>query len=105
MAIRNVRLSDTSPTTVFTAVGQQAVTVIYICNTTTNDATVDVYCVDSSDSSAAADSNKIYSQLSITGHDTYVIDLEKLILDNGDLIEVRANTADAVTVTISTIAI
>lgn len=105
MAIRNVRLFDTNPTTVFQAIGQQAITVMYICNTTNSDAVVDVYCVNSEDSSAAADSNKIYSQLAVTANDTYVIDLEKIILNDGDLIEVRSDTTNAITVTVSTIAI
>jgi hypothetical protein len=105
MAIQNVRLADTNPTTVFQAEGQQAVTVIYLCNTTNDDVTVNVFCVDMSDSSAAGDSNKIYSELVLTGNDTYVIDTEKLILSDGDLIEVAADTADAVTVTVSTITI
>jgi len=105
MAIRNVRLFDTNPTTVFQAVGQQAITVMYICNTTNDDVVVDVYCIDNADSSAALDTNKIYSELTITANDTYVIDMEKIILDDGDVIEVESDTADAITVTVSTIAI
>lgn len=105
MAITNTRLATTATTTVFTAVGQQAITVMYICNTTGNNARVNVFCIDSSDSSGASTENTIYSQLEITANDTYVISTEKLILDNGDLIEVEANVADTITVTVSSIAV
>jgi len=105
MAINNVRLTTTDPTVVFQAVGQQAVTVMYICNTTANDVNVNVFCIDSSDSTGAGETNMIYSQLSITGNDTYVIDLEKIILNNSDSIEVEPSVANSITVTTSTIAI
>ena len=105
MAIRNVRLSTTGPTVAFQAVGQQAITVMYICNTSGTDATVNVYCIDSGDSTGSGDDNMIYSELSVTAHDTYVIDMEKIILNSGDSIEVEANIADVITVTTSSIAI
>jgi len=105
MAITNTRLATTASTNVFTAVGQQAITVMYICNTTGSDARVNVFCIDSNDSSGPSNDNTIYSQLEVTANDTYVISTEKLILDNGDFLEVEANVADAVTVTVSSIAV
>jgi hypothetical protein len=105
MAITNTRLSTANSTPVFTAVGQQAITVMYICNTSGGDARVTVFCIDSSDSSGPSNENTIYSELEVTANDTYVISTEKLILDNGDFIEVEANIADAVTVTVSSIAV
>lgn len=105
MAITNTRLATTASTPVFTAVGQQAITVLYICNTSAGDARVNVFCIDSSDSSGPSNENTIYSQLEVTANDTYVISTEKLILDNGDFIEIEANVADAVTVTVSSIAV
>ena len=105
MAITNTRLSTTNSTLVFTAVGQQAITVMYICNTSAGPAQVNVFCIDSSDSSGPSNDNTIYSQLEVTANDTYVISTEKLILDNGDVIEIQANVADAVTVTVSSIAV
>ena len=110
MAITNTFLSTTDPTTVFTAVGQQAITVMYICNTGEQDATVNVYCVDSDDSSGPGASSLIYNQLLITAGntgtgDTYVISTEKLILDNNDFIEVEANVANLIAVTVSSISV
>jgi hypothetical protein len=110
MAITNTFISTTDPTTVFTAVGQQAITVMYICNTGDQDAVVNVFCVDSSDSSGPGDSSMIYNQLLITSGnsgsgDTYVISTEKLILDNNDFIDVEANVANVIAVTVSSISV
>jgi hypothetical protein len=105
MAITNTRLDSTNPTTVFDAVGQQAITVIYLCNTTSTTCKVSMFVIDSTDSVGAAYSNMVYSELELTGHETYVVSLEKLILDNSDLIEVEADTADCITVTVSSIAV
>ena len=105
MAITNTRLDSTSPTTVFDAVGQQAITVIYLCNTTGTTCTANVFVINSDDSTSSADTNMVYSQLELTANETYVISQEKLILDNGDLIEVEANISNCITVTVSSIAV
>lgn len=105
MALTNTRLTDTEPTTVFAAVGQQAITTIHICNTTATNATVNVFAVNSDDSTGAGEDNQIYSALEINGNDTYVISTEKMILDDSDLIEVEANISNAITVTVSSIAV
>lgn len=105
MAILNTRLFTSSPTTVFQAVGQQAITVIYICNTSSTDATVNVYAVNNDDSTGGGDDNMILSQLTITANDTYIMSVERLILDNLDKIEMEANIPDVITVTVSSIAV
>lgn len=105
MAITNTRLDSISPTTVFDAVGQQAITVMYICNTTSTTCSVNVCVINSADSTGSAFSNMVYSGLELTGHETYVMSLEKLILTDNDLIEVEANIADCITVTVSSIAV
>ena len=101
MAIINTRLMTTNSTTVFQSVGQQAVTVVYLCNTSAGNVAVNMYAVNSDNSTAGSEDNQIYSQLEIVPNDTYVISSEKLILDNNDELEVEANVADAVTVTVS----
>jgi|TARA_R110000822_G_scaffold253438_2_gene379927 hypothetical protein len=103
MALTNTRLTTTDPTTVFDAVGAQAITVIYLCNTTASVVLVNVFVINSSDSTGSAYSNMVYSQLELTANETYVISTEKLILSDNDLIEVEANIADCVTVTVSSI--
>lgn len=105
MAIRSTRLTTTNPTQVFLAAGQQAITVMYICNTTGSAVNVNVNVINDDDSTGSGIDNRIYSDLQITGNDTYVISQEKLILDDGNEIEITADTSDAITVTVSSIAV
>lgn len=103
MAITNTQLTSTSAQTVFTASGQQVVSVIYICNTSGSDVLIDMYAI-SGNSVAAGNTNTIYSDLEITANDTYVMSTEKLILNTTDVLQVAANVANVVTVTISSFA-
>jgi hypothetical protein len=105
MAITNTRLTTTDPTTVFEAVGQQAITTIYLCNTTATPVSFNMFVINSDDSTGAAFENMIYSSIELTANDTYVLDVEKLILDSGDLVDIESNVADCITVTVSSIAI
>lgn len=106
MAITNYEVTSSTGTAAFTASGDTAVTVIYLCNVNTStpdgDATVDVYVVPSGDT--VGEEHKIYTQLQIRGTDTYVIDTEKLILENGDRIFIATpDSTGQVKATISTI--
>jgi hypothetical protein len=105
MAITNTRLFTSSPTTVFQAAGQQAITVVYICNTSASPVLVNVYVVNNDDSTASGDDNMILSALEITANDTYIMSAEKLILDDLDKIVMEATVPDLVTVTVSSIAV
>ena len=105
MAILNTRLTTTDATEVFRANGQEAVTVMYICNNTASDVTVQVYCIADDGSTGGSQLNIIYSDLAITGHDTYVISTEKIVFDINDYMQVEANIADAITVTVSSVAL
>jgi len=105
MAITNTRLTTITPTTVFTAVGEQAITTIFLCNTTGSGVALNIFVINSDDSVGAAYDNMIVSGLELTANETYVFSTEKLILDNSDLIDVEANIADCVTVTVSSITV
>jgi hypothetical protein len=84
--------------------GDNAVTTIHLCNISGGTIVVDVYILKSDNSTAAAnDDNKIYSTLSISANNTYVIETEKLILSTGDKIFVKAGSGGTIVVTISTI--
>lgn len=104
MAITNTPLTNTDLTRVFQAVGQQIISVVYLCNHGNSAVAVNVHCINSDDSSAGSADNIIYSQLEIESQDTYVISTEKLILDNSDELEVQANVAGSITVTVSSFA-
>ena len=102
MAIKSTRLLTTGATEIFQAIGQQAITVIYICNTTGGDVSVNMYLV-SDGSTLGTEDNQILSQLVITANDTYVMSTEKLILDDLDQIQLEANVGNVVTATVSSI--
>lgn len=104
MAITNTRLTTTDATTVFSAVeSQEAVVVIYLCNTSGNSVNINMYVLPGDGSTAASVDSQIYSDLQLTANDTYVISTEKLILDKFDEVIAEANIADCVTVTVSSV--
>jgi hypothetical protein len=100
MAITNTQLTSTSPITVFSTVGQAVVSTVYVCNTSGSDVSVDVHAIAGNIAAAGAE-NAIYANLAVVANDTYVMDVEKLVLENGDALVFTANTANAVTVTVS----
>lgn len=89
-----------SPTSIYTSIGNNAVVVIHLCNNTGANVTANVYCVPSG---GTADANtQIYSLYTILSHDTMIIDREKFFLENGDSIQAEASTTDSVTATVNT---
>ena len=81
-----------------------AVTVIYITNTTVSDGNVNVYVVPNG--GTVGPEHKIYNNLLIRSQDTYIIDSEKLILENGAKIYIASPDSSAqFNATISTIGI
>lgn len=84
MAIASTLLSNVV-TGVYTSVGSSIVTAMYFCNSGNVAVHLTVYAVPSG--SSASDQNTIYYEIPLAVHDTYVIDSEKLALDNGDSIQ------------------
>lgn len=106
MAITNFTPTTDTSNPAYTASNTVAVTVMYLCNTNTTtpggDATVNVYVVPNGETVGVQ--HKILSDLTVRGSDTYVMDTEKLILDNGDRIFVETpDSSGGLAVTISTI--
>lgn len=106
MAITQYSVVTGTGTPAFTASGDVAVTVIYLCNVSgtdsSDDAVADVYVVPSGET--LSDNHKIYHTLRVRGSDTYVIDTEKLILANGDRIFISTpDSSGNLKATISTI--
>lgn len=119
--ITSEQLTTTAITQVFTATttgapiggavtGQTtAVTTIVLCNTGTVDITdesvdrtaVDIYLVRNGISPSAA--NQIVSNLTIPAGETVFFSDEKIILDSGDEIHVKADDANLITVTVSSL--
>jgi hypothetical protein len=119
--ITSEQLTTTAITQVFTAsttgapiggavTGQTtAVTTIVLCNTGTVDITdesvdrtaVDIYLVRAGVSPSAI--NQIVSNLTIPAGETVFFSDEKIILDAGDEIHVKADDANLITVTVSSL--
>ena len=104
MAIANTVLTNSAATSIYTSSGTSAITTIHLCNTTGASVTANVYIVPSGGTAGA--SNAIYTNLSITAQNTYIVYAEKFILGNvGDAIMANASNANAVTATVSSIGI
>jgi hypothetical protein len=102
MAITNYQVGTGTGTEAFAATADTAVTAMYITNKSSTAGNVDIYVVPSGDT--VSDNFKIYNNLQIPAEDTYVIDSEKLILENGDKIYIAApDSSGQFNATISTI--
>jgi len=85
---------------IFVAAAMSAITLIYLCNTSGSAVTVTLHVKDAT-GTATADGNMIYDAIDIPANDTFVIDMERLILDTDNVIVAFASSAAAVTATIS----
>ena len=119
--INNQQLTTTSTTKIFTAsttgasIGggvtaqDRAVTNIILCNTgavtptdeSVNRTTVDVFLVNEGDTPVVG--NQIVSNLTVPAGETVFFSDEKIILDGGDEIHIKANDANLITVTVSSL--
>lgn len=102
MAITNTQIEATTSTMIFQALGEQAITTIFFCNTSdVTDTSLNIYLVPNGD--AVSSSTQIIKALSLPASETFIMDTEKLILDNGDAI--WANATDNLIVTSSVISV
>lgn len=87
----------TSTAAVYTSSGNTAVTFLSLCNYSAANVTANVYVVPSGNS--AANTNIVLSSLEIAIGDTYQFYAgnEKLVLANGDTVQVDANANNSVT--------
>ena len=102
MAITNFQVGTGTGTEAFAASADTAVTAMYITNKSATAGNVNIYVVPSGET--VSENFKIYNNLQIPAEDTYVIDSEKLILENGDKIYIAApDSSGQFNATISTI--
>jgi hypothetical protein len=97
IAVANV---TTAGNIVYPSVGNTAVTYFALCNFTSGNVAANVYVVPNGET--IANSNMLISNITLTGNDTYFLytAAEKLILGNGDSIQVISN-ANSITSTTS----
>lgn len=104
MSITSTYLTTSSVETVFESSGQSVVTSMYFCNTSGGNATIDIYVVNDSSIVASAE-NQLYKNLPVGSGNTYVMSVDRLMLDDLNQIRVAANVGNAITATISTYAV
>jgi hypothetical protein len=102
--ITTTNITTTNNTTVYTSAGETGITTLLICNhhASTN-AVVDVYVVPDLDT--AGNANQILKSLTIVASDTFVMDMEKLVLSDGDFVVIKSDVADVVNSVISSMAV
>lgn len=101
MAISNTSLTQTI-SNVYISSGNTVVSVMYFCNTGTTTSILNLYAVPSG--TATVNGNlQIYKNVQIASGDTFVVDMEKLVLSNGDTLQ--ANATGNVTATVSYVGI
>ena len=93
----------TGVTTIHTSSGQTATTAMFFMNDNASARTINIYAIPSGGS--AAGSNQLVKNVNIDGGDTYVLNTEKIILDNGDTIRANASAGSSVYATISYVTI
>lgn len=103
MAISN-NLLTTTISNVYVSSGNTVVSTMYFCNTATGARNFDLYLMPAGTSSANA-SVQIYKNIQIAASDTYVMDMEKLVLGPGDMLQANASANTAITCTLSFVGI
>lgn len=100
MAIQSTVITSGTPQSMVTAAGNIAVTTVYLCNRSPVTVTTNVYIVGNAVSNF---DNIIYSNLSIAGYDTYIMEQERLILGLGDSIQANTDSVsfDSLVATVS----
>jgi hypothetical protein len=98
MTISSFELTST-PTAIFTSTGISVISTAYYCNTDqTSTHQFSVWLVQNGQ--LPSNVNLIYTNVAVTAGDTFVVDREKIVLDNGD--SVYANCTANISATLST---
>ena len=87
-------LVGTSATTVYTSTNTTALTCMFFMNDNAAARTLTIHVV--KNGASASTLNTIVKAINIDGGDTYVINMEKLVLDNGDTIQCTASADPSV---------
>jgi len=110
MALTSTAIGTTN-TTVYASTGSNAITTIIICNVnafvdatpTLNTAKFTLYAVPNGQT--LSNTNLIVNSIPLTAGETLSLDQEKLVLGNGDTLVAKSDTANALVMTISTLAV
>lgn len=85
----------------YASIGNSAVTYMTLCNYTSGNVTANVYVVPNGET--IGNTNIIIANLPLAGYDTYQLyqAAEKVLLGNGDTIQVSANANSAITTVVT----
>jgi hypothetical protein len=98
MALINTTLT-TSAANIYASSGNSVVVTVYLCNTDTVARTVSLFAVPAA--GTASGSNQIIKDLSIAPSDTYIMNTERLVLANGEMLQANCNVNSVITATVS----
>ena len=103
MAITQVGAIGTGATTVYTSSGTTAITCMFFMNDNASARTLSVHVVQSGGTTSST--NQLVKNISIDPADSYVINLEKLVLSNGDTVQCLASVGSSIFPTVSSVTI
>lgn len=103
MAITQTVLTTTA-SNVYVSSGNTVVSVMYFCNTDATSKTFNLYVVPSGTTTIGGNV-QIYKDVQVAGADTFVVDMEKLVLANGDYLQANVSVDNAITATVSYVGI
>ncbi len=101
MAISNATLT-LAPANIYVSSGNTVISTMYFCNYGASSANLNVWAL-ANGNSVASTASLIYREVQIAAADTFVVDMEKLVLANGD--QLKANTGGTVTATVNYVGI
>lgn len=96
--ITNAALT-TSVANVYVSSGNTVMSVAYFCNYSASPVNIHVYAVPNGGTQSS--SNMIYSNVTIQGGDTLVVETEKIIFGDNDSLQANASSNSAITATVS----
>lgn len=103
MALINRKLTTTTANVLYgTATENKAITCIYFCNTTSSTVNVNLFAMPWGGTLANC---IIYNNLPVAASDTAIVDMEKLILAEGDSIYANCSVNNAIAMTVSYVGI
>ena len=91
----------TSLGAVFTASSETAITSAFFLNDSGSTVTLNIAVVPSGTGSPSISANGIIKSLSVESGDTYILDVEKIILGAGDTVQASASASSAIVATFS----
>jgi hypothetical protein len=101
---KQITTAGNPPVQVYESNGQNAITTMIFCNTSTGVAVnLDLYVVSDTSGYAPGPQTQVLKSIPIPPTESFVLAEEKFILEDLDTIHVRTDQANAITVTISSV--